>query len=678
MTRLLYIGLLGLLLSSTSLADGLLVSSSTGYPTAVMRNRMTSVTVDISGLVAETVVYQEFVNEWSRSTDAVWVFPLPADARATAFFYWRHDTLFQAVLRVQEQSTTPGTGEGGVPAMINNYIGANGLKIELKGIEPWTVQRIELHYISVCDYSFGEGTYRYPLGSGDFVRHPLDLFEFRLRIDGKAAISEHRCSLGADAVTEQEAPGTLALLARKSKCYVNADVEFAWTSRSDTLGVDFFSSKTDSTDGYYSLLIRPPDLPRNEDVINKRVIFCIETSSLMYGLALSQTKTAVIEALGQLGEHDLFNVLSFNTTSRAAFTFPMPVTAEHIAIAQAFVSALTPSGGTQLGGALSACFTQMPKDGLHNIVVGVTSGRSPGDPRTVAQQNTPGASVIMIGVGTGVDRSRLEMIAEYNSGFARFFAADDAMAPGMARVFRSLRQPLIRDVGLEYPDINVHAVRPDPVPPLFAGMHSLTAGRYLNPGPTSMSLFGQGAETFRSFTFRLDFAGATGARSIAEKLWAKLMIDGMERQIDVFGVRPSLKDSLIAISLASGIRCRYTAYIADYQEVIAGVGDEGAEPPVPGEASCIVDNYPNPFNPATSIRVFIHAADAGKGALTLCIYDMLGRLVRVIDLSRLPAGTHVIAFDGRDSSGRPLPSGSYTLVLTGARVLSARGIVLMK
>ncbi len=677
MKRFIQIALLSVLLTVSALADGLLVSSSKEYPTSLMRNRMTSVTVNISGLVAETVVYQEFVNEWSKTTDAVWVFPLPADARATAFFYWRHDTLFQAVLRVQEQVTTPGTGEGGVPAVINSYIGKNGLKIELKGIEPWTIQRVELHYISVCDYSFGEGAYRYPLASAGLVSRPLDLFEFRLNLDAGAPITGHLLSMEGEVNESSETPVALSLSLQKSKAYVRSDVEFRWTAESDVLAVNFFSTKPDSTDGFYALLVRPPDLPAVEDVLRKRVLFVIDQSSRMYGAAMEQTKTAVAQALAALRPDDEFNVVAFNSAVRTAFPGVMTASEENITAARTFLDGLTASGGSQMGLALETALANMAPDSLHNIIIGISAGFSAVDPNVVAQQNAAGASIVMVGIGESVDRSRLEMIAEQNRGFARFLPLGAATGPEMMRIFHSLELPLIRDVGIEYPDVNVYGIRPDPVPPLFAGMHTLTVGRYRNPGLSPMSLFGEGAAGFRSFNFQLDFAGRAGASSIAEKLWAKLMIDGMEREIDVHGVRSSLKDSLIAVSLASGIRCRYTAYIADYVNVVLSVEQTPSEP-VPGESTHIVDNYPNPFNPTTSIRVFIHSDRIPGSTLQLRIYDMLGRLVRIIDLSQLRAGTHVVTFDGRDMYGMQLPSGTYTVVLTGAGVHSTRNIVLMK
>jgi hypothetical protein len=108
--------------------DGLLLSKNDDYPGELLRNRVTEVTVKIEGLIAETVVYQEFVNEANFSVDAVYSFPLPADARSTMLLYTRNDTTFEAVLEVRQQATNPGTGDDGIAALINAYIGRNGLK----------------------------------------------------------------------------------------------------------------------------------------------------------------------------------------------------------------------------------------------------------------------------------------------------------------------------------------------------------------------------------------------------------------------------------------------------------------------------------------------------------------------------------------------------------------------
>ena len=114
-------------LSRIALSDGLLMPENEDYPANFLRNKMTEVSVKIDGLVAQTVVTMEFVNEWDQAVDAVFNFPLPPDARSTQLLYTRNDTLFKAILRVEPQNPNPGTGQGGLAALVNQYIGPNGL-----------------------------------------------------------------------------------------------------------------------------------------------------------------------------------------------------------------------------------------------------------------------------------------------------------------------------------------------------------------------------------------------------------------------------------------------------------------------------------------------------------------------------------------------------------------------
>jgi hypothetical protein len=69
---------------------------------------------------------------------------------------------------------------------------------------------------------------------------------------------------------------------------------------------------------------------------------------------------------------------------------------------------------------------------------------------------------------------------------------------------------------------------------------------------------------------------------------------------------------------------------------------------------------PNPFNPVTSITFALPAT----GSVRLEAFDVSGRRIAVIlDGEQRAAGTHTIAWQGEDRTGRPLPSGTYVLRL---------------
>ena len=83
---------------------------------------------------------------------------------------------------------------------------------------------------------------------------------------------------------------------------------------------------------------------------------------------------------------------------------------------------------------------------------------------------------------------------------------------------------------------------------------------------------------------------------------------------------------------------------------------------VPTEFS-LANNYPNPFNPTTTISFSIPTQlDVG-----LNIYNVMGQLVANVTKGRLDAGTYNVQWNGRDHSGNTLPSGLYFYELDGGK-----------
>ena len=71
-------------------------------------------------------------------------------------------------------------------------------------------------------------------------------------------------------------------------------------------------------------------------------------------------------------------------------------------------------------------------------------------------------------------------------------------------------------------------------------------------------------------------------------------------------------------------------------------------------------NYPNPFNPATTIPVSVAA---GAGDVDLTIYNVLGQPVRRVWAGPLAEGEHRLAWDGRDGQGQSVAAGVYVVRL---------------
>jgi subtilisin family serine protease len=68
-----------------------------------------------------------------------------------------------------------------------------------------------------------------------------------------------------------------------------------------------------------------------------------------------------------------------------------------------------------------------------------------------------------------------------------------------------------------------------------------------------------------------------------------------------------------------------------------------------------LDVVPNPFNPSTSLRFDLPA----PGPVSLRLYDLHGRLVRILVDGPRPAGLNEVRWDGRDRRGCAVASGTY-------------------
>jgi flagellar hook assembly protein FlgD len=85
-------------------------------------------------------------------------------------------------------------------------------------------------------------------------------------------------------------------------------------------------------------------------------------------------------------------------------------------------------------------------------------------------------------------------------------------------------------------------------------------------------------------------------------------------------------------------------------------------------------NFPNPFNPETTIRFCL----AEAGAVSLEIFNVKGQKVRSLFAGCLQWGDHSMLFDGKDLRGSKLSSGMYFLRMKTAGGEQIRKMLLLK
>ncbi len=85
-------------------------------------------------------------------------------------------------------------------------------------------------------------------------------------------------------------------------------------------------------------------------------------------------------------------------------------------------------------------------------------------------------------------------------------------------------------------------------------------------------------------------------------------------------------------------------------------------------------NYPNPFNPQTTIVFQILRSER----VELAVYDLQGRKIRTLLQKRLSAGRHVVKWDGTDKNRHAVASGCYFAVLKTKNARRVHKMILLR
>jgi hypothetical protein len=90
------------------------------------------------------------------------------------------------------------------------------------------------------------------------------------------------------------------------------------------------------------------------------------------------------------------------------------------------------------------------------------------------------------------------------------------------------------------------------------------------------------------------------------------------------------------------------------------------------------DNFPNPFNPHTSIRFAVPEMGHHLPTVSLSIFDSKGQKIRTLVQQKLTPGIYEIEWDGKNTEGRDVSSGIYYYILRSAEFYQAQKMILIR
>jgi len=90
----------------------------------------------------------------------------------------------------------------------------------------------------------------------------------------------------------------------------------------------------------------------------------------------------------------------------------------------------------------------------------------------------------------------------------------------------------------------------------------------------------------------------------------------------------------------------------------------------------LLGNFPNPFNPETTIHFSVGSVSASP--VTITIYDIRGRQIRTLVDGIYSKGEHFVVWNGKDDNGQDVSSGIYFYKMQTGDFVQTKRMVIIK
>jgi len=657
-----------LLVSFPALVFGAGIIKNTQQSYTYLRPHKIQVDVEINNQVSITTVKETYKNKGTTPLFMKYGFPMDINASATEFIWTMNGLALKAVLTGQAPDTTAFNPGGAVDYSLKEYLGESPFYFTFSdSLPPDSSIVIKLTYIELLKYSAGEIYYTFPLNAGGLEQTVLNEFAVNVNIKSERTLEN------IEAVSHMGIGTTLFAhnaTATYSATNLNPDKDFIikYTVSQKDIGVFLLSTKPKDEDGFFIMLAEPDPKTGESEILSKNFIFVMDLSGSMSGVKVEQAREAAIFCLTHLNSRDKFNIITFRDVITKYKFGLIDATPAAIQDAVNFVTIQYAIKGakTNINDALLSALSQFKDPNAANIIIFLTDGRaSVGEQNsdTILQNtktaNTSNTRIFVFGIGSDVERYLLTSLSGQNNGITDYLENEE-VNDKISEFFNKIREPLIQDINIAFsPDI-VNETYPMNLMDIYVGEQLVLLGRYSTPGNVLLTLSGRRYAEPLEYIYNVNFTAAADTNYFIPKMWAKEKINALMILIDLVGEDSNpgqeyIKE-IIRLSLKYGIMTKYTSF----EEPATGIDNEEGltqdeqEQKTP-QGFILNQNYPNPFNPATTISFSLPVS----GHVVIKIYDITGRLVKILTDKQLSTGTHNITWDGTDTQGQLVAAGIY-------------------
>lgn len=531
------------------------------------------VTVDINGQLAKTSIDQVFINHHSMDIEGMYIFPLPEDAAISEFAMYVGDKKIEGEILDREKAQR--IYEDIVRRMkdpaILEYVGRNMFRARIYPIPAKGEKRIQLSYTEILKSEARLVRYLYPLNTERFSYNPLE--EVSVSVDIRTQIPISSVYSPSHKVSVRKIDKNQARVSFEDK-NIKPDKDFLlyFSISEDDIGLSFVNWGSEE-DKYFMFLASPSYVDKKEKVINKNVIFVLDSSGSMSGKKIVQAKEAARFVINHLEPSDMFSLIDFDDGVSFFSQEVVQASQGNIEKALGFVDDIEDSGGTNINEALLKGLKMVSQgvrptyilfltDGLPTVGVTDTAEIL----KNIGRANDKNSRVFVFGVGYDVNTELLDRISLDNRGTSVYVSENDNLEVAISQFYEKMSSPLLADLQVEFSGIDTKDIYPRILPDLFKGSQLIMIGKYRGKGPVTVKLEGKVGKETKQFVLRNHPLAMDDTFNFLPRLWATRRIGYLLEEIRLHGAQEELIAEVTKLGIEYGIVTPYTSFLVTERE----------------------------------------------------------------------------------------------------------------
>jgi Ca-activated chloride channel homolog len=509
--------------------------------------KSTDVTVDISGVIADVVVTQVYLNTGQAPLEAIYVFP----ASTKAAVYGMKMTIGERTIiaeikeRKQARQDYENAKKAGRSASLLEQHRPNVFQMNVANILPGDVVIVELKYTELlvptdAVYEFAYPTVvgpRYMGGQDEDAprsdqwaanpylqqgKLPKSTFNITVSLNAGLVIGDITCGTH-DVDISYKGKNTANIgLEPLDKYGGKRDFLLKYRLTGKRIQSGLLLSEGDD-ENFFLMMLQPPKRVKTDQIPPREYVFIVDISGSMHGFPLDISKKLLRNLIGNLRTTDRFNVLLFAGSAMMLSSQSLPATQENIKQAIDVIDNQRGGGGTQLLPALKKALAMEGTQGFSRTIVMVTDGYVTVEEEAfdVIRNRLGDANMFAFGIGSSVNRHLIEGIARVGMG-EPFVITKPAEAPEKAEKFRKLiESPVLTNIRVDYGDFDVYDVEPPSIPDVLADRPVIVLGKWRGNPKGTIRISGLSGEGPFTHKIKVKNIESDQTNTALRYLWAR-------------------------------------------------------------------------------------------------------------------------------------------------------------